>query len=247
MIDEIKRRLDRADGGDAGRLAALDHDHLEPKRARGRDLAVGGAAAGILGDDDIDPLFQKQFALACLTEGTAGEYVAAIRHGERWIDRIDAADEIIVPRSRREATGFLASDCEKDAPWSAAERGDSRVDILHANPVVTRHRTPVRSQQGKDRNPGLLGSGGSIDGDLVGEGMGRINKQIDAFLSQIINQAFDTPESSNSSGQGQGLGINGSARKGNRSFDIVALCQPFGQAPRLGRAAQYQDMVLGHG
>lgn len=247
MIDQTKRRLDRADGGDAGRRTAPDHDDLKSKRPCGRDLSIGGAAAGVLGDDDVDALVVEQLSLIGFAKGAAGEHVSATGRGERRIDRIDAADEIAVLRCCREATGFLTPDCEKDAPWSAAQCGDSGIDILHANPFVTRHRIPTRSQQGKNRDPGLLGSGGSIGGDLVGEGMGRINKQIDAFLSQIINQAFYTPEASDSSRQGQGLGIDGSACKGNRRFDIVAPCQAFRQAPRLGRAAQDQDAVLGHG
>lgn len=247
MIDEIKRRLDRADGGNARRWTALDHDHLDAERSRGRDLAIGGAAAGILGDDDVDLFVLEQLPFAVLIEGTAGQNVTAVANGKRRLDRIDAADEIAVLGRRRKAPGFLSADGEENAARRGAERRHGGIDAFHAGPSVTLDSLPSRPAQRKDRHPRCFSGNRRILGNPVGERMGRIHEQVDAFLSQIIDQALDTAEAADPGRQGQGPRIRRAAGKRNRRVDITARCDSFRQRAGLGRAAENQDTVLAHG
>ena len=45
---------------DAGKRGPAHQDHLDAERARRRDLAVGGVAAAVLGDDDLDRVRAQQ-------------------------------------------------------------------------------------------------------------------------------------------------------------------------------------------
>ena len=54
MIEPGDRVIDRLDRGRIRRGRAAQQNHLDAERARRRDLAVGGVAAAVLGDDDFD-------------------------------------------------------------------------------------------------------------------------------------------------------------------------------------------------
>lgn len=247
MIDQRHRRLDRADGGDAGRLLALDHDHIDPEFAGRRDLAIGGAAAGILGDNDVDVAPGQQSCFVGFAEWPAGENVAAIRCGKRRIDRIDAAHEIAVPGGRREAAGFLPADSEEDAARLAAECGDRRIDICDPRPAIAGERFPGRTAEHKERNARSFGRAGGIGRDLVREGMRGIDKQVDLFLGQVLNEPLDAAKTAYPGRQGQGLGIRRASGKRDHCLDILPLRQPLGQPTRFGRAAEDQDTGFGTG
>lgn len=247
MIHEFERRLDRADGGDAGWLAALDHDDLDAQRPGRGDLAICGAAAGILADDDVDALVLQQLPLIRFGEWAACENVAAVGNGERWIDRVDAADEVAVLRHGGKARHFLPADCKEDAARCVAECDGRGADIVNARPPVARDRFPGRAAQCKERNARLPGSFRRIGGDPVGEGMGRVDEQVDVFFNQVINQSFDAAKSADPRRQGQGLRVDRPAGQRDGRRDVLALRQLFSQAAGLGRSAQNQDMVPAHG
>ena len=52
---------------------------LDAKRSRRGDLAVGGLAAAVLGDDDFDTVLLQQRALVVLAEGAARHDVCRVR------------------------------------------------------------------------------------------------------------------------------------------------------------------------
>lgn len=247
MIDERHGGVDGTDGGDTGGRTALDHDYLNAERARRCDLAIGGAAAGILGDDDIDALVLEQSPLIFFAERAAGEKVTAVGNGEWRLDGIDAAHEIAMLGCSREASGFLATDREEDLARLAAQRSDGGLDILHARPAVAIGRLPGWTAKCEDWDTRAVCGHGGVGGDFAREGMSGVYHEIDLFLSQIINEPLDTSEAANPRRQGQRLGIGGPPRKGDDCRNVVARREFFGQAASLGRASQYQDTVLSHG
>lgn len=247
MIDQSERRLDRADGGNAGRWAAFDHDDLDTKCPRRDDLAIGSIAAGILGDHDVDVLVLQQLPLVRLAEGAACQDVAAIRHGEWRIDRIDTADEIAMLWRLGEAAGLLAADGEENPAGFGSKRGDCLLNVFDAGPDVALTRFPGGTTQREERNGRFFRSHGRVCGDLVGKRMGRVDEQVDAFLSQVIDESVDAAETTDARRQGQGLGVGSAAGQRNRRNEIRTPRQPFGQPARFGRAAENQDTVLGHG
>lgn len=247
MIDETKRCLDRADGGDTGRRLALDHDDLAAERPRGHNLGMSGAAAGIFGHQDVDSVIGQQLCFAGYIKRPARKNVAAVRYVERRIDWIDATHQIAVLGCRRETPGLLPADGEEDAALRTAQSGDSTVDIVNSAPAIAGNRFPCRTTQREERNARSLGSQRGICRDLVGEGMRRVNKQVDIFLSQVISQPLDAAKAADSRRQRQGLRVGRAPGERNHRVDIRSQRQDFSQAACLGRAAQDQDTVFAHG
>ena len=115
MIEPGHRVLDRLDRRHLRQHRPAQHDHRQAERARRRDLAVGRRAAAVLRDDDLDPMLLEQRAIVGFRERPAAGDIARMRHGERRIDRIDAAHEIMVLRRAGERRELLAAEREKDA------------------------------------------------------------------------------------------------------------------------------------
>lgn len=247
MIDQSHRRLDRSDVGNAGRRTALDDDDIDPKIAGSGDLAIGGIATGILAHHDVDALVGEQLLFVGFGEWAACQDVAAIWHGERRIDRIDAPDEIAVLRRRAEAAGFLAADGEENATRGLAQRGHRSLDILDPDPAISVDRLPGRTPEREQRDAGHFRRRNRIGRYPAGEGMGRVDEQVDIFLSQVSNQAIDTAEAADPGRQGQGFRLAGPTRQRDRRVDIRPPCQAFGQSARLRRAAKNENAVLAHG
>ena len=235
MIDPGERFIDRADGGDTGWLAALDHDDLDTELPRRGDLGIGGAAAGIFGHQHVDSFVAQQFHFVGYRKRAAVENVAAVGNDERWIDRIDTADEIGMLRGGGKASSLLPADGEEDAAGRLAQRRDSRINILHAEPAISRHFGPFRAAEREDGNARSLAGSRGIARNLSGEGMGRVDQQVDIFLSQVIDQAVDTAEAADSRRQGLRLGVGGAAGQRDRGVEIAAQREFFGQFPGFRR------------
>lgn len=247
MIDEIKRRRDRADGGYAGRLATLDHDDLDAKLASRPYLRIGCRSAGILCDDSVDAVFTQHSPFVVEFERSAGQNVVAVRYGERRIDGIDAAHEIVMLRGRSEAAGLLPPDGEEDAPRDRTKCADRGVDVIDARPAVATFCLPFRAAERKNRNRRPFGGLGGVRRDHVGEWMGGIDEQRNVFFSQVINQSIDAAEAADAGRQRQRFGIDRAAGKRYGRVAIAALRQGFRQSARLGRAAEDENMRIAHG
>ncbi len=71
MIEPGDRIVDGLDRGRFGRRRPAQHDDVDAERARRGDLAVGRAAAAVLGDDDIDRVRRHQRAIVGFAERAA--------------------------------------------------------------------------------------------------------------------------------------------------------------------------------
>lgn len=247
MIDEIERRCDRANGGDAGWLPTLDHHDLDAEFACGEDLGLRGRTAGILGDDHVYAVFSEQPLLVVEIEGAAGQNVATVRHRERWINGVDAAHEVAMLRSIGETTSLLSTDGEKDTARRHAQYTNGGFDIIDPGPAVASTRQPFRAAEREDRNTRFLGRFRRIRRDLIGEGMRGIDKQSNGFFSQVINQAVNAPEAADAGWQRQWLWVDRAAGKRYGGLEIAALRQGFGQSTRFGRAAENENVGIAHG
>lgn len=247
MIDERERSLDGAGGDHARRWTAFDHDDLDAERAGCGNLPIGGAAAGILRHNDIDAFVPQQFLLVDLGKGAARQDIATVPYGKRRIDRIDAADEIAVLGRGGKTEGLLPSNGKEDPAPSASQRFDGTFGAIDPRPAIAFDRFPRRPAQGEERNTRSFGGGRRVLRDLGGEGMGRVDEQVDACLSQVINESVDAAEATDPAWQGQGLGIAGAARKRHRRVESAGCRKLLGQTAGLCRAPQNQNAALAHG
>ena len=251
MIDKGDGILDAGHCDDPGRPAPLDHDNREMPLARGGDLGIGRTAPRILRNDHIDQILFEQLSFVGYMKRRTRQNVLAMRYVQRRLHRIDAADEVDMLRGCGEAASVLPADREKHPPRRRSEGRYGGLNAIHADPAVSTDSLPWQAAERKQRHTDAGGGLRRVFGNPAGEGMGRIDQHLDAFLSQIIDEAVDAAEAANPRGQRQWFRIAGPACERNRRDDVVAFCQLFGQPARLGRAAEDQDAegmrMLAHG
>ena len=114
MIDHRGKRFDGFGRRHVRQGRPADHDHLDAKRPRRGDLAIGRLAAAVLGDDDIDAMVLEQRAFVRLAERPARQQIGRIGHRQRRLDRIDAADEIVMLRRGLEGGDLLPAERQED-------------------------------------------------------------------------------------------------------------------------------------
>ena len=91
---------------------------------------------------DVDAVALEQRAVLRLAERSARGEVDRVRHGERRIDGIDAADQIGVLRRVGEGLDLVAAEREKHAPRRFAQRGHCCGDTVDLDPLIAGHLLP---------------------------------------------------------------------------------------------------------
>jgi len=246
VIDAQHRFLDRFGTVALRRPLPLDQHDGKAEAARGGDLAVGGLAAGILADDHLDAMFPQEPLLRLDGEGAAGEQIVDMRGGERRIDGIDAAHEIVMLRGGIEGPRLLPADGEEDAARRLAQRRDGIGDRGNARPAVAFHFLPAEPFEPQQRNARRRACRAGIGGNALGEGMGRIDQQVDNLFHKIGLKPRRAAEAAGAHRHGLRRGIERAAGKRQRDGKIG----PTGKAARevacLRRATQYEDAFLVH-
>src|SRR5262249_26476157 len=96
MIEPSHRTLDGLDRGGRRQPWPAQHYNRKAQCLRGRDLPIGRGAAAVLCHDHFEPALGQQRALVGFAIGTATDEIIDLREIEWRIDRIDAANDIIV-------------------------------------------------------------------------------------------------------------------------------------------------------
>src|SRR5580704_595904 len=147
MIEPGDRVFDCLDRGSIGRGWPAQHDDVDAERARRGDLAVGRGAAAVLGNHHVDTMLGHQRTVVGFTKRAAAGDVADMRQRQRRIDRIDAADQIIVLRCIAERLKLVAAERDKDAARRLTDRPHRLADVVHLDPPITCDRDPGRASQ----------------------------------------------------------------------------------------------------
>ena len=218
------------------------HDDVDAQRARRSDLAVGCIAAAVLGDDAFDAMLFQQRAFVGLAERPARHEIDCVRYVERRIDRIDAADQIVVLWGGRKCADLLAADRKEGAALRIAKRTNGIADILSLGPSVASDRRPGRPPQGDDRD--LCNGRGCrrMGRDGRGIGMGGIDQHVDTLGGEIGRQPLDAAEAADTHRDRLGGGLGRAARQRKRYVEIGSVREEPGQLPRLARAAEDENI-----
>lgn len=241
MIDPDKRLFHRRDRGQAGLGRAFDQDHRDLQRSGCGDLAIGGAAAAVLGDDAIDPVFDEQGMLVGLIERSGRKDVADIGQGEGRLDGIDATNEIGVLRCGFEHRRFLPADRKQDTSWRRAQCCDGGMHMIDAGPEVARLALPARTSKGEGGDAGFKRGFRGIVGNTRGEGMRRVDQEIEAFGSQRVREAVGAAETADAGRDG--LCHRRARAAGQRQHHIVPRARKrAGQRAGFRGATENKDM-----
>jgi hypothetical protein len=108
-IQHGEKLIHRFGGGDLRQDRSADQHDFYAKHPRRGNLAIARRPAAILGDDDVDTVLMEQPGLVGFRKRAAGGQVMRLRHGKRGIDRVDAADQVIMLRRRFEGAAIPAA------------------------------------------------------------------------------------------------------------------------------------------
>lgn len=246
MIGEPHRILDRFGAVVIRDRRPLDEHDGQAERACGSDFCLGGLATGIFADDHIDPVGAQQGALVLDGERAAGEQVFDIGCIERRIDRIDAAHEIVMLRSRVEHLRLLPADGQEDTARRFTQRRHRIGNRRNARPAVAGNLFPAEPLQPQQRNVGRGAGCAGIGGNLFGEGMRGVDQEIDRMRSKIGGKPFGAAETAGADRHGLWCRIERAAGERQRDGEIGAFAKPTGQIACFRRAAQNEDASFVH-
>lgn len=246
MIDRRKRRFDGFDRCDDRRRRARHHHHLDAEQARRLDLRIGGGAAAVLGNDDIDMMPPQQSAFAFQREGAAIEDVVDIRKPKRPFGGVDAADEIVMLRRRFRMVSALPARRQEDMAGRLAECRDGRRDALHVPPAIARQALPFGAAQSDRSERGGRGRDGGVFGNSFGERVRGVDQQPVAPGFQKVGQRHGTAETTNTD-RNRLLGrFLGTSCQRQQNIAIITRRERFGEQARFARAAENQDAKSSH-
>jgi hypothetical protein len=145
----------------------------------------------------------------------------SVPHIERRLDRIDAADEVVVLWGGGEWSQFLPPDCQKDASGALAQLTNCILRVGYIDPDIAFQGGPRRPAKSKDWRIGLRSGLRSIRGNRFGIRMRGIDQEIDALGAKIFRESVSTPEAASAYRDGLRSGRRRSAGKRNRGDELT--------------------------
>lgn len=241
MIDRRQRRLDSFHRFDDRGRSARHHHHLDTEQAGCLDLRIGGGAAAILRDDDVDVVLPQKIAFAFQRERTPIKDIVDIIKRKRRFDGVDAANEVVMLRCGFRMMRALPARRQEDMAGKGAKRFDGSRNALHVPPSIARPALPFGTSQSDGSDTAGLTRESGIGRNALGEGMRGVDQQVisaDLQESGECGSAAETADTNRNRLHGRLFGASG---KRQQNFAIITRRERLGQQPRLAGAAEDQD------
>ncbi len=217
---------------------ALDHQHPYAKLARRFNLRVGRRAAGVFGDDERDVIFTQQVDFISQREGPARRQVTGMRHRQRRLDRIDAADEIMVLRRGLEGQQFLTTEREESGGARVSKSSNSAFHIGHALPVIPGLSLPRRAFQSDKRNIGQFCGLDGVCRDAGRVRVRRVYQKIEPIFRDEVGQSICTAKAAGAHRHRLLNRVTGAACHRQKQPVAGVFCQFSGQNTGIRRATE---------
>ncbi len=216
----------------------LDHDDRQAESPRRFDLAVTGTAAGVFGNHRLDAVFFQHSDFFIQHKRAARGDVTRIRHFQRRLHRVDAADEIAVLGRGCERKKLLPSQCQKHTFAFVSERGNGLFNGIDALPHVTRLALPGGARKRYERYFGKSGRLDGVGGNPCRIGMGGIHENIEAFGVNEVRKTRRTAKPAAAHRHWLFHWRKRTPGHGEQNSVAGVLCQPAGQNAGICRAAK---------
>ena len=175
-------------------------------------------------------------------ERTARRDDRRVRRQEIGRRRIDAADDIAVPRPVAERGEVLAADGEEHAPRLLSQRIRRGPDVRHMDPAVARNLLPGRALHRETGNSRGGGGRDGVGGDRRRKGMGRIHQHVDPVSPEIVREPARAAEPAGPGLQRRGRGRPRHAGERQGPLEPVVPGGQTGQLAGLGRPAEQEEL-----
>jgi len=241
MIEPVESVLDRFDRRHQRQYRAAQHDHRQAEGAGRGDLSIARLPAAVFCDDDLDAVLLEQRALVAFKERTSPDDIRGVGNCERRIDRIDAADEIMMLRRAHQRSELLAAERNKDPARRASDARGRIRDIAGFDPTIAIAADPWRAAQRQVRSMRALCRASGIVGNRRSIGMGCIDQRGDSFVRQIISKTLNTAKSADAHRHRLRRGRSCAAREREGHGKVGAGGELCCKLACLRRAAENQD------
>ena len=241
MIEPGNRILNGIDSRRCRRRGPAQHDYADAKAARGSDFAVGRRTAAVLGHDNIDAVRLHQRAVLGFAEWAACGQVGRLRQGKRWLDAIDAADQVTMLWGAGKGRELVPADGNKNAARLLADGGRRFARIVDVNPAVAGNRKPRGPAQGDEPHLCLARSGDGILRNDRRVRMGGVDQSVDPVRGQIVSQTGGAAEAADPNRHSVFDRRGRSAGKRKRHIKSVAPGEALAQDARFRRTAENKD------
>jgi len=195
----------------------------------------------LFSEADDRALMTKQRIDVVVAERPAGRHVNHLRQRQRRINRIDAADDIVMLRRLAERRQILTAERDEDATRRLPQRMHRRGGVAHLDPAVAGDRGPWSTPQRHAWHFGVPRGGGGIRRDDAGVGMRGIDQRVDALAHQIVGEAGGAAIPAAAHRHRLAGRRDGAAGKRQRDLKVGAACQPLREHSRFRGAAENED------
>jgi len=204
------------------------------------ELRLGTASAGVLGDDDLDPVVGQKLQVLRLGKGATRDHRFCVGQRQMAVGRIDQSQKIVVLRLGSKKRERLLADSKKDARRSIGQRPDSGFGVWDMLPVVARSRDPGRPFQHQKRDADAIACGQGILAHPGRERVGCIDDMGNSFGFEPCNKSVHTTKATDTHRQGLGNWRLGSPCIGKDGVNF-RVGQRASQHRGFGGSAQQQD------
>ena len=241
MRNPVQDLFDGADFVSPRRFGPVDHEHRQAEPPGGIDLGAGAFAAGVPGNEKVDPVrFQKGALSRFGKRPSIDDDVVMWQRGAR-VRGVDEPQEIVMLRDGLEDRDFRSPNGKENPPGRTVKRSGRSGHVRHPGPSITWAGRPRRSCK---RDQGYVGGCAGRDrvpAYLRSVRVGGVNQMRDGMVLEIVDQARCAAESAGSgrqwlcdrSGYATSIGERGAQPHGGDAR---------GKGARLGGAAQDQEI-----
>ncbi len=222
---------------------SVNHQHGQPKMARGVQLGARTCAARILGHDQFGFMRLHQGDIIVQRERPARNYNLSLAHRDT-VGFIHQTQQIVMLGLRGKLFQVHPANSKEYPLGGASQRRNRSRNIRHMMPRVSATTLPCGTGQRSERNSRLGTSFGRVPAHLRGKGMGGINDMGHRVFGDVARQPIGPTKPADP--RRQGLRARAFHTSRVRISGIHPLfAHSFGQGVGFGGAAKNQEM--GHG
>ena len=222
---------------------SVNHQHGQPKVARGVQLGARTGAARILGHDQFDLVGLHQGDIVVQRERPTRNNDLRLGHRDT-VGFIDQSQQIVMLGLRSKLLQMHAANSKEHPLGRALQRRNRSRNIRHVTPVIASAALPCRTGQRGERNSRLGARLGGVPAHLRGKGMGCVNDMGHRVFGDVACQSVGPAKPADARGQGLRARVFHPTRIGICGIHPL-FAHSFGQGVGFGGAAKNQEM--GHG
>lgn len=242
MSNPVQNLFNGADFVSLRRVGPVDHEYRQAEPSGGIDLGTGAFAAGIPGNEEIDPVRFQKVTLSRFCKWPSINDDVMVWQCGALLRGVDKSQEIVMLRFGLEDRDFRSPNGKEYPLGRTAKRPGGLRHVRHSGPAVTWAGSPRRSCKRDQGHACGRASRDRIPAHLGGERVGGVDQVRNGMVLEIIDQARCAAKSPGSSRQRLCDGVHHATGVGERGT------HPHGgdmrrEGARLGGAAQDQEIL----